>query len=141
VAVGRLPEGLGLQNGLHAGFRADREGRRADLHEFLTRLGSRISQASAPERAALVREFVLSRSKPNADASGKLVFHYEQRRYPDGSFWHAHKTPHVIVHVTYVFPEPGVPRQTDADLRSTVGAQAATGENRRCSAKLAWMSP
>jgi hypothetical protein len=50
-----------------------REGRRANLQQLLTRLGSRLSQTSAAERAALVREFVLSiEIEAERDASGNL---------------------------------------------------------------------
>jgi hypothetical protein len=99
---------------------------RVDLQQLLNRLGSRLSQISAAERAALVREFVLSIDvEAERDPSGKPVFHYQHRRYADGSYWYAHKTPHVIVHITYVFPEPGLPlpeHETAANTQAKSGA-------------------
>ncbi len=53
---------------------ADRKGRRSDLHELLVRLGSRLSQTTAAERAAVVREFVLSiEVEAERDQSGKPI--------------------------------------------------------------------
>ncbi len=107
---------------------ADREGRRADLQQLLTRLASRLSQTSAAERAALVREFVLAiEIEAERHPSGKPVFHYQHRHRPDGSYWYAHKTPHVTAHITYVFPEPGIPLPEQEIAANTQAKDGAHG--------------
>lgn len=107
---------------------ADRKGRRSDLHQLLTRLASRLSQTSAAERAALIREFVLTIDvEAERDASGNPIFHYQHRRRLDGSYWYAHKIPHVIVHITYVFPEPGIPLPDPEIAANTQAEDGAHG--------------
>jgi hypothetical protein len=76
----------------------------------LVRLGSRLSQTTAAERAALVREFVFSvEVEAEHDQAGKPVFP-QGAPPPRWELLVCAKDPRVTVHITYVFPEPGIPR-------------------------------
>jgi site-specific DNA recombinase len=83
-----------------------RDARRLSLAQLLHRLGGRLDTATPAEKASIVHDLVQSIDvEAERDEAGRPVFHYKKRHRPDGSFWYAHRVPHVTVKVVYAFPD------------------------------------
>jgi site-specific DNA recombinase len=96
-----------------------RNARRRNLEELLSDLRARLHSASDSERIAIAHELVLKiEIAAERDADGKPTFHYERRHRPDGSFWYAHRVPHVNVTVVYRFPDPEIPPSKQAEEKA-----------------------
>ena len=95
----------------------DQAVQRRDLEQLLDRLSGRIDSASAAEKHAIVQELVRSITvNADRDEAGRPIYHYDRRTRPDGSFWYAHRVPHVSIHVVYAFGEQDSPANKDSEL-------------------------
>jgi site-specific DNA recombinase len=91
-----------------------RDARRLSLAQLLDRLAGRLDKATLAEKAGIVHDLVQSiHVEAERDDTGRPVFHYEKQHRPDGSFWYAHRVPHVTVKVVYAFPDDDSPANKD----------------------------
>jgi site-specific DNA recombinase len=91
-----------------------RDARRLSLAQLLHRLGGRLDTATPAERAGIVHDLVQSIDvQAERDDAGRPVFHYKKRHRADGSFWYAHRVPHVTIKVVYAFPDDDFPANED----------------------------
>lgn len=73
--------------------------------------------AGPAEKHAIVQELVHSITvNADRDEAGRPVYHYDRRTRPDGSFWYAHRVPHVSIHVVYAFGEQDSPANKDSEV-------------------------
>ncbi|HEY8644553.1 MAG TPA: recombinase family protein [Gaiellaceae bacterium] len=87
-----------------------RDVRRLSLAQLLERLGGRLNTATPDEKTSIVHDLVQSiHVEAERDQAGRPVFHYQKHHRPDGSFWYAHRVPHVTIKVVYAFPDEDFP--------------------------------
>jgi site-specific DNA recombinase len=96
---------------------------RRTLSQLLDRLAGRLDSATEAEKHAIIHKLVQSVTvDAERDQTGRPKYHYDKRTRPDGSFWYAHRVPHLSVHVVYAFEDQDSPANKDS--QTTAHGQA-----------------